>query len=1349
MDTRKKTKKNATLDKWLARKGKGTPRPSISKMPDETPKPLSHGQERLWLLQQLYPENPFYNYAHAYHFKGKLNVEVLIQSFHEIAQRHDVLRTNFQKEETQIVQKVKPEISTTDFVEIIDLKSLDFSEQQIKINEYKDAAARQHFDLENDTLFSIKILVLGEEEYILLFSIHHIIGDRWSLRVINEELAHIYKKSTEDSPIDLKPLPIQYADYSYWQRNQKISPNDTEYWLKQLAGELPVLKLPTDFPYPTRPTFEGKNLSRIFSIELSQKLKKLCQDWDITSFALTLAAYKTLLFRYTGQTDLLVGTPFTNRDKLVLEKLVGFFNETLVLRSDLSDEPTFLELAKQVKQTTMDALAHKNMPFDALVKKLKPERIGTSNPLFQVMFLYNSEMPSTKFGNDLELEESMIDVGVAKFDLTLFVNEKGNQMEAIFEYAKDLFEEATIERMVGHLEKLLNSIVENPNQRISEFSLLTEREKSQILNDFQNIPVTHSNKEKVPTQIHHFFEKYAQETPNQTAVVFENNQLTYRELNEKANTVAAALRNEGIGRDMPVGLYTNRSVNMMVGLLGILKSGGAYVPLDPEYPEERIEFMLEDAGVTVVLSQEEIKGQLPKTDAKIISIETVIDKPSSIKQPTIKESTSKVGDNLAYIIYTSGSTGKPKGVPITHQNLIHSTTARFDFFEHQPSAFLLLSSFSFDSSVVGIFWSICSGGTLVLPPKRIEQNMQAMAGLISKHQISHTLMLPSLYTLLLEHADADQLESLNSVMVAGEACFPTLVWQHFQILPNAHLYNEYGPTEATVWCTAHKMTKEDAKGLVPIGKPIANTQNYILDRNQNLVPIGVAGELYVGGKGVAKGYLNRPELTATRFFQNPFSENPKDRLYKTGDLVRYRSNGMIDFLGRVDHQVKIRGHRIELDEIKSIILQYPNVQEAVIQVQKEGNHQKLNAFLTSKGDISDLKNWLKTKLPDYMIPARFVVLEEFPRLPNGKINLNALPQPTESIQPTENFEAPKTETEKILAQIWESILNINPIGIHDNFFGLGGDSILSIRVIAQAMKKEIKLAANHLFEYQTIAELANFLDKKAKNGNVKTADTGFSSVVGLSTGGSKKPLFCVHSGGAHVFFYHNLAKHLGNTQPVYALQPKGLDGANDFHRSIENMAEYYISEMKKVQPEGPYSLLGTCFSNAVVLEMTHQLKAEGEEVAMLTIVDSGPAHLSSAKIRGEKQTTKRLANMVQKGNWKGIQKKLKHRAIRIKQKLVAPLQNDQERHLQQTINSLNNLYKFYNWKPFDGKVHFIRSSEFAQRPDKEFHLRQWQKLAKKGVDVHVVEGHHLTLFDEPEVQGLANHLKEALKEIED
>ncbi len=940
------------LERWLKRKNDNSKSKSIDKSNNDIPlkpkdikTPLSFGQQRLLFLQHLFPDNPFYNYADAYELNGTIEINHLLEGFKRVVQRHSILRTTYHFEEDQVIQTVEPD-GTFNYT-FFDLSKESVEKQKEEARKLAVNVSQESFDLSKGPLMNVSLIKYSATKHLMVITMHHIITDKWSMKVLRAELSNIYNALINDQEPKLNPLPFQYEDYAYWQRSKTLDAKSLGYWKEKLTGSVPVLNLPSDHKRSVRPTFKGAYLTKNFSKETSSQLRALSKKSNVTLYVLLLTVYKVLLNRYSGQEDILVGTPFTNRDQTSLESLIGFFNETLVLRSDLSEDPRFSDLLNQVRGNVLDAFSHQGIPFETLVKELKPERYISSNPLFQVMFIFHEVPETPSFGSSLELKHEPFDFGVAKFDLTLYIADKDGQLSATIEYASDLFEKSTIERMQDHLAILVEDVLQNPEKRISNLSLISKPEQEQLMiwNDNKTPELNVEN-------LHQLFEKHANEKPEEIALIVDNDKISYKDLNEKANKVATHLKKLGLPPNSIVGLCASKSTDLIVGILGILKSGGAYLPIDPEYPLERIEFMLKDTNAPFLLTQEKHLDKLTKSTSQRITFKEVYEQQTAASQP---ENNPVKSTDLAYIIYTSGSSGMPKGVPVSHGNIVHSTTARFSFFPNQPQRFLLLSSFAFDSSCVGIFWTLCSGGTLVLAKEKIEQDMWGLSDLISQNQITHTLLLPSLYNLLLKQSDAQQLKSLQTVIVAGEACASSLCHDHFECLPEVELYNEYGPTEASVWCTVHQLKREDTGNIVPIGRPISNTEILILDDRMVPVPIGIAGEIYVGGLGITNGYLNREDLTKERFLDHPFEKETNKKIYRTGDLGRYRPDGIIEFLGRADLQVKIRGYRIELNEIKEILNNYSAVTEAVVIV------KQANSF-----SFDDDKNEATQVLIDYL-----------------------------------------------------------------------------------------------------------------------------------------------------------------------------------------------------------------------------------------------------------------------------------------------------------------------------------------------------------------------------------------------
>lgn len=941
--------KRALLEKLLqGKRADAAPLQIVTFRPPDVAPRLSYAQERLWFLYQLQPSSSAYNMHEALRVQGPLDVEVLQRSLNVVIVRHEILRTTFVTRNQQLVQQVNDSLEVS--INQVDLRALPPAAREAESHKLTIEASRHRFDLAELPLLHVRLLRMAEADHILLLTIHHIISDEWSNEVFWRELSLCYKAVAAGSQINLPALPLQYVDFAYWQRQwlaESHMQRQLDYWMGRLSGELPLLQLPTDRPRPVAQRYQGAWQSITLPPPMALALRGLSQRSGVTLFMTLLAAFNALLHRYTGQTDILVGTPIANRNRPEIENLIGFFLNTLVMRSDLSNNPRFVDLLLQVRDVALAGFANQDLPFEKLVDELRPTRDLSYNPLFQVMFVFQEAANRAIELPGLTLTSIPVDGGVSKFDLTLFTIDSQQGLQVALEYNTDLFDASTITRMLGHFRTMVEGIIANPEQRIAELPLLTDAERQQLLVEWNNTQQDYPQDKLV----HQLVEEWAIHTPDAVALVFERHTLSYAEFNQRANQLAHYLRSLGVQPGALIGLCVERSLDMLVGILGILKAGAAYVPLDPAYPQERLAFVLLDTAASIVLTQQHVKNSLPSTNAQVFALDS--DWSSISQQPTTNPPPITTPDDLAYVIYTSGSTGKPKGVPISHRQLVHSTTARFTFYEHVVQRFLLMSSFAFDSSIVGIFWSICQGGTLCLPRQKQEQDVRDIAELIARHKVTHMLSLPSLYNLLLEYADAEELASLNTVIVAGEACTADIVQRHYRYLPQATLYNEYGPTEGTVWSTACAVSSQLPRQVVPIGKPIPNMQNYILDSHLQPVPIGVAGELYIGGLGLTRGYLNRPELTDERFLPNPFSQQPAARLYKTGDLARYLPDGYIEFLGRVDYQVKIRGYRIELDEIELAVMGHPDVAEVVV-VARQEQEMQTDSVLDDSSHIQSL-----------------------------------------------------------------------------------------------------------------------------------------------------------------------------------------------------------------------------------------------------------------------------------------------------------------------------------------------------------------------------------------------------------
>ena len=1067
-------KKRAILDALLRQQGIGEAKTErIPRRTESGPAPLSFAQQRLWFLDQLEPESPLYNIHATVNLSGPLNVPVLQRSLGEILRRHEALRTTFAVIADRPVQLIN---KLSDFkLPLSDLQELDDSERWLRVSACAEEEARRPFDLTKGPLLRAKLLRLRETEHALLLTMHHIVSDGWSMGVFVRELAALYEAYLAGRPSPLPELPIQYADFAAWQRGwlqgERLE-EQLSYWKAQLADAPPLLELPIDRPRPLVQSYNGGHEALLLAESLTRSLKELSRREGATLFMTLLAAFSTLLCRYSRQRDILIGTPIANRNRAETESLIGFFINTLILRTRFSEQMTFRELLGQVRETALEAYAHQDLPFEKLVEELQPERTLSHSPIFQVMLdLQNAPMRDLEL-QGLRLTELPFDSRMAKFDLTLTVGETDGRLEGLLEFNTDLFDAATIRRMAQHFERLLEAAVSNPDEQVSRLQLLTDVERQQVLFEWND---THVENES-GLCIHELFEQQAERTPEAVALVLKDEQLTYRELNEQANQLAHHLQRLGVGPERFVGVCLERSAEAVVAILGVLKAGAGYLPLAAQQPTERLSFMLADAQVKVLLTQAHLQAGMLRQQTQVIYLDK--DWPAIAKESAENPRSSVLAETSAYLIYTSGSTGKPKGVLVSHRNLVHSTFARFCYYQEPLKSFLLLSPFAFDSSVAGLFWTLCAGAMLVIPEENSHQDPVQLGDLIARHSVSHLLGLPVLYELILQQARVGQLTSLRTVIVAGESCPRELVARHIETLPQAALFNEYGPTEATVWSSVHRCHSHVSQRAVPIGRPVANTRIYVLGPELQPVPVGVTNEIYIGGDGVARAYLNHPDLTAERFVPDPFGTKPGARLYKTGDLARLLADGNIEFVGRNDFQVKIRGYRIELGEVEFALAQHPDVKEAVVLTSEtNGGDKRLIAYvvLNEEGTATarQLKDFLKERLPEHMLPTSFIVLDALPLTTSGKVDRNALPVDQIGVEAQENYVAPRTALEQVLTGIFMEILSLERVGANDSFFDLGGHSLLGTQVLSRMRDAfHLELPLRLLFKAPTVAGLA-------------------------------------------------------------------------------------------------------------------------------------------------------------------------------------------------------------------------------------------------------------------------------------
>ena len=1036
--------------------------------------PASRAQQRLWFLDQLGGGSPQYNMPGGLRVRGRFNEAIAERALRRIIERHEPLRTIFRKGEDGPLQHIR---ETFDFnLARLDLSGLASAEQERKVVEAASADALTPFDLSADLMLRACFIRLSDEEGVLLFNVHHIAADGWSISILVNEFSALYEAFSKGETDPLPPLVVQYTDYAAWQR-EWLAGDELEqqlrYWEEQLA-ELPqVHGLAFDHPRPATQSFNGALHTFTLDPTILTALKQIATREQVTLFMVLQGLFALLLSRHSHSDDIVIGTPVANRLQKQLESLVGLFVNTLVLRIDCSAGRSFREYLAQLKSVNLNAQANQDVPFEYLVERLKPERSTSHAPLFQIMFSMNTNGMGVVKLRDLELTPLVNERVAVKFDLTLDVVEEPDGLGFSFSYNTDLFAASTIACLAEHFRSLARGVVANPDARIESLPLLSDDERDHLLYELNDTDADYPR----ASCLHELFEAQVELRPESVALVFADSQLTYRGLNEQANQLAHYLRERGVGPDTPVGLCVERSQAMVVALLGILKAGGAYVPLDPSHPRERLEYMLEDSAAAVVLTEKSLEQRLPQqTSAASVLLD---EESTEIRKRSDRNPAKELSaENLAYVIYTSGSTGKPKGVQVTHRNVLNFLYSM----QRQPGiapedTLVAVTTLAFDIAGLEIYLPLSVGARVVLARRETAADGKELAALLQRSQATMMQATPATWKLLLSTGWRGQHKL--KVLCGGEA-LPVRLAEELRTVVDGPIYNLYGPTETTIWSAIHEVSAEDETlSVVPLGRPIANTQLYLLDARFEPVPVGVQGELYIGGDGVARGYWRRAELTAERFVPNSFSRRPGERMYRTGDHARYLANGEIEYLGRSDHQVKIRGFRIELGEIEAALSEQSIVRDAVVLAREDTPGDKrivayvvLNQECAAPAD--ELRRLVKDKLPSLMIPAAFVFLETLPLTPNGKIDRKTLPAP-DQVRPKlkEIFVAPRTPIEEMMAAIWSQILHLEKVGIHDSFFSIGGHSLLAAQVLNRVEQTfNVELPLSIFFETPTVSALA-------------------------------------------------------------------------------------------------------------------------------------------------------------------------------------------------------------------------------------------------------------------------------------
>jgi surfactin family lipopeptide synthetase A len=1041
--------------------------------------PASFAQERLWFLDQFEPGSAAYNIPRVFRISGPLQVDVLTRAFQSIVQRHAALRTIFDSIEGEARQVVLSSREVN--IPIVDLGDLPADEREATALRMAAEEGMKPFDLSEGPLLRLTLLRLDAETWMLVLVMHHIIADGWSISRLFRDVTKSYAAFLENTEPELPELPIQYTEYAQWQREYmsgEVLQTEIEHWRNTLAGAQTLLDLPIDHNRPAMQTWHGARKEITLSAATLAKLKALAQKESATLFMVTMAAFQAMLWRYTQQESILVGTPIAARNHVEIEELVGLFVNTLIFRTDFTSDLSFRELIRRVRAYSLEAYMHQDVPFEKLVEELVPQRALDRPPLFQVMFIFQN-IPKQIFEiSGLTIKEMNFETGISKFDLSAEVWED-HEFHCEFEYNTDLFERATIERMLGHFERLLLGAIENPDLRCAELPMLGAKEREQIVVEW-NRTATEVSRDQQPC-IHELFESQVERSPDAIAVLAGGTELTYRELDQRANQLARHLRKRGVGPEVLVGLSLDRGAAMVVTLLGVLKAGAAYVPLDPRVPDDRISFMMADAQPRVVITERNLQRAVFGADQILLDSDWGL-----IAEESNGRIEKKGGPgSLAYVMYTSGSTGKPKGVPIEHgsvANLLRSMQREPGM--TQDDVLLAVTTLSFDIAGLEMYLPLISGARLVIASSEDVVDGNRLRDLLSEKAITFMQATPATWRLLL--GAGWQSSPDLKILCGGEALPPELAKELTARAKS--VWNVYGPTETTIWSTVYRVTGQE-ESAIPVGRPIDNTSIYILDSNRNPVPVNITGEVYIGGGGLARGYLNRPELTAEKFVAHPLLGDKSAKLYRTGDLGRFRANGDIDYLGRVDNQVKLRGLRIELGEIESVLISHANIQEAVVIVAGEGEQQRLSAYVVvtdakAAPSAGELRRYLRTKLPEHMVPAGYSRVERLPLLPSGKVNRGALPSALAiGLREEAELVDPRNETEAKLAEIWKELLHVEQVGIEQNFFELGGHSLLALQVTARIRRTfGLELPVKNVFETPTIAALALELEKARSTG---------------------------------------------------------------------------------------------------------------------------------------------------------------------------------------------------------------------------------------------------------------------------
>lgn len=1314
------------------RAGKPQPQSTIPRCGDG-PQRLSFAQERLWFIEQLEPAEGAYNLAWALRLRGALNVDALQQALDAIVLRHTALRTVFREADGVPYQFV-------DLARSVQVRRLDLSgdPSNEKLNTALSSEAHQSFDLSHDLLLRAFLVRLGQDEHVLLLTLHHIAADGWSRGILLRELGDYYGAFAAGETLHPADLPIEYVDFAQWQRQWLYEgPQEQQlaYWKERLAGTPATLDLPADFPRPGIQTYHGAREILRIDGDLPEKLHAFSRQENVTLFMILLAVFETLLYRYTGESDIVVGTPVANRQRVETENLIGYFVNTVAMRTDCSGEPSFRELLSRVRETTLGAYAHQDVPFEKVIDVLKPLRQRSHSPIFQVLFVLLNAPRETFRAPGLSTEIVEVETGATQFDLVVEIVERPEEMILRLAYRTDLFEASTARRMLGHFQTLLRAAVETPDEKISRLPLLTGPEHQQLLTGWNQTACDYPR-----GSAYEWFERQAAKTPDAIAVAQDSREWTYAELKRGADRVASRLQKLGANPGALVAICVERSLEMIAGLLGIWKAGAAYLPLDPNYPKQRLSFIVEDARPAVILTELHLRDSFSNATIPVAWLDDFFRETSASLVEPNRRSTS---DDLAYVLYTSGSTGKPKGVAIRHGALTNLLSSMSRVLGVTPNDTLLaVTTISFDIAGLELFLPLVNGARVAIVSREIASDGSQLARAMETSGATIMQATPATWEMLL---DVGWSPRADIKMICGGEAMPAGLADRLKT--NGLFWNVYGPTETTIWSTVSKVDANDTR--ITIGRPLDNTELYVLDRQRQSVPIGVPGELYIGGAGLAEGYWDHPELTAERFIEHSFQGGAPIRLYRTGDLVRYLPDGNVDFLGRIDNQVKIRGFRIELGEIEAVLARHEGVGRCVVVAHgtSSGDKRLIAYFESQSGpapDAAQLRAHLKQDLPDHMIPSAFVRMDRLPLTPNGKIDRKALPPPGEQrLETAGGFVEPRDPLEHSLARAWSRILKVQQIGINDDFFDLGGNSLAAVRLlfeVQQVTGKSLPLAT--LFQASTIAGLAEILRKDGWS-------PSWSSLVPIHSGGARPPLFLVHGAEGNILLYRQLTRHLDPDQPVYGLQSQGLNGEAS-ETKIEEMAAHYVNEIVSVQPRGPYYLGGYCLGGIIALEMARQLTDHGQKVELVVLLDTyNNCYVNRSKSVLQRPRhyleniwfhTKNALSLPWKDRWKFLREKTEVSFGRFKIRLGSGY--DPKRYPHLLVQKLNDrAAEQYVPEPYGGRVALIRSRGHFSGLDNP--SLGWSECIK-GLEIHELPVYPKGMLVEPFCGLVAETLKKSL-----